>query len=140
MIDKNDVLENGIAIVGISCRFPGARSLREYWDNLCRGKVSVTFPDRETLAEAGVSRELLEDPSYVRAFYGLSDTEMFDAAFFGYAGSEAEKIDPQQRMFLECCWEALEDAGYSPLPGSGLDRKSVGMFGGLTTTSRWLSS
>ena len=130
MIDKNDVLENGIAIVGISCRFPGARSLREYWDNLCRGKVSVTFPDRETLAEAGVSRELLEDPSYVRAFYGLSDTEMFDAAFFGYAGSEAEKIDPQQRMFLECCWEALEDAGYSPLPGSGLDRKSVGMFGG----------
>ena len=130
MIDKNDVLENGIAIVGISCRFPGARSLRQYWDNLCRGKVSVTFPDRETLAEAGVSRELLEDPSYVRAFYGLSDTEMFDAAFFGYAGSEAEKIDPQQRMFLECCWEALEDAGYSPLPGSGLDRKSVGMFGG----------
>lgn len=91
MIDKNDVLENGIAIVGISCRFPGARSLREYWDNLCRGKVSVTFPDRETLAEAGVSRELLEDPSYVRAFYGLSDTEMFDAAFFGYAGSEAER-------------------------------------------------
>ena len=63
MIDKNDVLENGIAIVGISCRFPGARSLREYWDNLCRGKVSVTFPDRETLAEAGVSRELLEDPT-----------------------------------------------------------------------------
>ena len=130
MIDKNDVLENGIAIVGISCRFPGARSLREYWDNLCAGKVSVTFPDRENLIEAGVSRELLDDPSYVRAFYGLRYTEMFDASFFGYAGSEAEKIDPQQRMFLECCWEALEDAGCSPLPGSGLDRKSVGMFGG----------
>ena len=87
------------------------------------------------LAAAGVDHGLLRDPNYVPATYGLGDIDKFDAAFFGYAGSEAEKIDPQQRTFLECAWESLEDAGYTPLPGGGLEGKSVGVFAGSRSSA-----
>ena len=126
----DEALNDAIAVIGMSCRFPGAASLDEYWHNLCSGKVSVSFLGQDELASAGVAADLLSDPSYVPAAYRLRNIDMFDAAFFGYAGSEAETIDPQQRFFLECAWESLEDAGYSPLPGGGLEGKNVGVFGG----------
>ena len=119
-----------IAVIGMSCRFPGAVSVREYWDNLCSGRVSVSFLDEAALAAEGVDRALFRDRNYIRASYFLDNIDLFDAAFFGYAGSEAEKLDPQQRLFLECAWESLEDAGYSPLPGSNLGERSVGVFAG----------
>jgi amino acid adenylation domain-containing protein len=126
----NYMNKEGIAVVGMSCRFPGATSLREYWNNLCRGKVAVTFLSEAELAAEGVNEDLYSDENYIRAAYCLQDIDKFDADFFGYAGSEVEKIDPQQRIFLECAWEALEDAGYSPLAGGSLDDKSVGVFAG----------
>ena len=129
-MDSMNITDEAIAVIGMSCRFPGAPDLDGYWRNLCEGKVSVTFLDRKDLAAAGVDHGLLRDPNYVPAAYGLGDIDKFDAAFFGYAGSEAEKIDPQQRTFLECAWESLEDAGYTPLPGGGLEGKSVGVFAG----------
>ena len=129
-MDISDIKEEGIAVVGMSCRFPGAGNLKEYWANLCQGRVSVAFLDDGELSAEGVADELLHDPSYVKAGYFLEDIDKFDAAFFGYAGSEAAKIDPQQRLFLETCWEALEDAGCSPLPGGRLQGRSVGVFAG----------
>ena len=129
-MDSMNITDEAIAVIGMSCRFPGAPDLDGYWRNLCEGKVSVTFLDRKDLAAAGVDHGLLRDPNYVPAAYSLGDIDKFDAAFFGYAGSEAEKIDPQQRTFLECAWESLEDAGYTPLPGGGLEGKSVGVFAG----------
>ncbi|HVO09715.1 MAG TPA: SDR family NAD(P)-dependent oxidoreductase [Vicinamibacteria bacterium] len=101
-----------IAIVGMAGRFPKARSVAEYWENLRAGRECVTFFTDEELRGSGVSEELLRDPAYVKARAILEDVDLFDAPFFSYTPREAEVMDPQQRLFLETAWEALEDAGY----------------------------
>ncbi len=104
----------GIAIIGLSARLPGASDVEQFWNNLCHGVESVTvFSDDELLA-AGVAPELIRNPNYVKAGVMLDGIEWFDARFFGYTPREAELIDPQHRIFLECAWEALEDSGYAP--------------------------
>ena len=105
---------SGIAIIGMACRLPGAADPREYWRNLCEGIESVTPLTDDQLAAAGVSAELLRDPSYVKAAFILRDIDQFDAAFFEYSPAEARLMDPQQRLLLEVAWEAFEDAGYGP--------------------------
>jgi len=102
----------GIAVVGMAGRFPGADDLGELWRNLCGGVESVRFYSREELAAAGVAPALLDDPRYVRAGAPLRDVRHFDADFFDFSAREAELMDPHHRLFLECCWEALENAGY----------------------------
>ena len=104
----------GIAIVGIAARFPGARDAEELWRNLRDGIETVSFFSEEELAAAGVDPALLADPRYVRAKGSLADADLFDAAFFGFTPREAEAMDPQHRVFLECAWEALEDAACDP--------------------------
>lgn len=104
----------GIAIIGLSCRAPGAASAAEFWKNLCEGTESITFFSDAELAAAGVDPALLANPNYVKAAPMLRDVETFDAAFFGYSPKDAALMDPQQRLFLEVCWEAFEDAGYDP--------------------------
>src|SRR5215210_9512156 len=121
----------GIAIVGLSGRFPGAEDLAELWRNLCGGVESITFYSREELAAAGVDAALLDDPRYVRAGAALRDVQGFDAAFFGFSPREAELMDPQHRVFLECCWEALENAGYDTQAYPG----SIGVFAGMGMSS-----
>nr|ASV47147.1 type I polyketide synthase [uncultured bacterium] len=103
-----------IAVIGLGCRFPDAATPQMYWDNLASGVESIRRLDEATLARSGVRPEEYRDPSYVRASAVLDDIEWFDADFFGYSRREAETIDPQVRVFLECAWEALEDAGYDP--------------------------
>ncbi|HEV7509093.1 MAG TPA: beta-ketoacyl synthase N-terminal-like domain-containing protein [Thermoanaerobaculia bacterium] len=106
--------DNAIAIVGMAGRFPGAPTLERFWENLRDGVESVSFFTDEELLAAGVDPALLADPAYVRAravFDGVAD---FDAAFFGFTPREAEVMDPQHRILLECAWEALEDAGQDP--------------------------
>src|SRR5688572_23208789 len=104
----------GIAIIGMACRFPGADTPAEFWRNLRSGTESITFfPDEELLA-AGVDAALLRSPDYVKASPVLTHVESFDAAFFGYSPKEATIMDPQHRLFLETCWEAFGDAGYDP--------------------------
>ncbi|HZU68588.1 MAG TPA: SDR family NAD(P)-dependent oxidoreductase [Ktedonobacteraceae bacterium] len=116
----------GIAIIGMSGRFPGARDIEQFWHNVASGVKSIrSFSDDELLA-AGVDPELLKLPNYVKAGAVLEDIDLFDAAFFGYAPREAQITDPQQRFFLECAWEALERAGYDPERYRGL----VGVFAG----------
>jgi acyl transferase domain-containing protein/surfactin synthase thioesterase subunit/acyl carrier protein len=108
-----------LAIIGLSCRFPGAATAEEYWKNLCDGVESVTFfSDRELIA-AGVDPALVANPRYVKAAPMLRDVEMFDESFFGYSPKDAALMDPQHRLFLEVCWEAFENAGYDPVAYPG---------------------
>jgi acyl transferase domain-containing protein/acyl-CoA synthetase (AMP-forming)/AMP-acid ligase II/acyl carrier protein len=115
-----------IAVIGIACRFPGAHGPAAFWANLAGGVESIAaLSDAEVIA-AGVDPALVRDPLYVKAAPVLADVEGFDAGFFHYPAREARLIDPQQRVFLETCWEALEDAGYNPLDYPG----KVGLFAG----------
>ncbi|HBL25593.1 MAG TPA: beta-ketoacyl synthase, partial [Acidobacteria bacterium] len=102
-----------IAIIGMAGRFPGAPSLRRFWQNLCDGVESIHFFTDEELIAAGVDPGLLRRPGYVRARPVLDDVDLFDARFFGFSAREAEMLDPQHRLFLETAWQALEDGGYA---------------------------
>ena len=110
--DSED-LSNALAIVGMSGRFPGARTVAEFWRKQLAGVESIAQFRREEL-EVTDAAAVGSDPCYVRARPILDDVDMFDAAFFNVYPKEAELMDPQQRIFLECCWEAIEDAGYDP--------------------------
>ncbi len=116
-----------VAIVGLSGRFPGAPGVEHLWANLRVGISSIARFNDEELAASGVAPELRRDPRYVPAAGVLDGVELFDAGFFGYNPREAELLDPQQRLFLECAWEALEDAGYDSLRVPG----PVGVFASL---------
>lgn len=121
-----DALE-GIAIIGMAGRFPGAKNITQFWQNLCDGVESIsTFTDEE-LAAANIDPALIGNPNYVKAGAILEDVDLFDAAFFGFNPKEAEMTDPQHRLFLECAWEALENAGYD---SQRCDR--VGVYGGAS--------
>lgn len=101
-----------IAIVGMAGRFPGAKHVETFWNNIRDGVESVSSFSDEALQARGVSADVLGDPSYVKAGVVLGGMDQFDARFFGYSPREAEYLDPQQRLFLETAWEALEHAGY----------------------------
>ncbi|HEX5715599.1 MAG TPA: amino acid adenylation domain-containing protein, partial [Thermoanaerobaculia bacterium] len=116
-----------IAIVGMAGRFPGAASVGELWRRLRAGEELISFFSAEELAVAGVDPALLADPAYVRAGGVLAEAELFDAPFFGFSPREAELMDPQHRVFLECAWHALEDAGYD----SQHYRGRVGLYAGV---------
>ncbi|MCW3465925.1 type I polyketide synthase [Chitinophaga nivalis] len=103
-----------IAIVGMACRFPGASDWREYWRNLVAGKESVYFLSDEELASMGVDKEVTERKDFVRAVSYLKDKDHFDAGFFNYTPDEAKFLSPQIKVFHECVWQALEDAGFNP--------------------------
>ena len=109
-----------IAIIGMAGRFPGAGDVGTFWRNLCAGIESIThFAPSELEADDAVAA-VAHQPNYVRARAIIEDADKFDAAFFGIYPKEAELIDPQQRIFLECCWHAFEDSGYDPLVYKGL--------------------
>ena len=103
-----------IAVIGLAGRFPGARNAAEFWRNIADGVESLTQLSDEELLLAGVDRAMLDNPRYVKVASVLEGADLFDAAFFGYSPREAALIDPQGRVFLECAWEGLEDAGYFP--------------------------
>ena len=122
---------SGIAVIGMAGRFPGARNLDEFWRNLCDGVESITFFTDEELEAAGIDEAACSDPCYVRARGVLQEAEVFDAAFFGFSPREAELLDPQQRLFLQCAWHALENAGYDPVRCTSV----VGVYAGLSSSS-----
>ncbi|HBF02232.1 MAG TPA: hypothetical protein DDW77_03640, partial [Verrucomicrobiales bacterium] len=94
-------------------RFPGAKSVTEYWDNLKNSRECLSALDEDYLRRNGVSEEQIKDPDYVKTGGILKDADHFDAQFFGYSPREAKILDPQHRVFLECAWEAMETAGYN---------------------------
>jgi len=115
-----------IAVVGLAGRYPGAQNVAEFWENLRDGVESIsTFSDHE-LEASGIDRQQLLDPNFVRANAMLDNVEMFDAEFFGISDRDAAIMDPQHRIFLECAWEALEDAGYNSDTYEGL----IGVYAG----------
>ena len=118
--------ESDIAIVGMALRAPGARNVREFWDNLENGRSSIRRLSTEELEAAGEPASVYGRPDYVPFTADLPDMEMFDADFFGLSPKEAAIMDPQHRHFLECAWEAMEDAGRPPERMSG----PVGVFAG----------
>lgn len=119
-------VEGCIAIVGMACYFPDARTPDEFWQNLVDGRESVRDYDPASLRAAGVSASDLADPAYVPAGVPLDGFDTFDAAFFGLSPSEAKLMDPQHRKFLECAWSALEDAGHTPASAG----RNIGVFAG----------
>src|SRR3954447_744501 len=120
-----------IAVIGMSGRFPGAPDIGAFWRNLCDGVESVSTFSDEQLRAAGVDAATSSDPAFVNAGAPLDGVDLFDAAFFGYSPREAETIDPQQRLFLECAWEAFEEAGYDPATVDG----RVAVFAGCAIST-----
>lgn len=114
MIRSDEDHHRDIAIIGLQCRFPGAANVDQYWSNLRDGVESIGFFTDEELLRVGVPRDILDNPNFVKASPVLEDVDLFDAAFFGFNPREADVMDPQFRVFLECAWEALEHAGYDP--------------------------
>ncbi len=109
---QEENIPEGVAIIGMVGRFPGAQSVETFWQNICDGTESIIrlAPDEDyTLI---LDPTLRNNPQYVPAGAFLDHIDLFDAAFFGYTPREAQIMDPQHRLFLECAWEALERAGY----------------------------
>ena len=117
-----------IAIIGLAGRFPGANSIKEYWELLKNGKEAITWFSDEELLEAGVEPAFLNDSHYIKSRCIIPDEDKFDAHFFDFFPREVEMMDPQQRLFLETCWQALEEAGYDSERFEGL----IGVFGGVS--------
>ena len=115
-----------IAIIGLFGRFPGATTIDAFWNNLRNGVESISFLTDDELEASGIDAATLRDPRYVKAGGVLEDIDMFDASFFGYSPREAEGMDPQQRLFLEGGWAALENAGYTPECFDG----AIGVYAG----------
>ncbi|MCP4397918.1 MAG: SDR family oxidoreductase [bacterium] len=123
-----------IAVIGMAGVFPGAKDIHAFWENLKNGVESVSFFSDDELLQAGVDPELLHNPNYVKSPGALlEDNARFDASFFGYLPHEAELMDPQIRLFHECTWHVLEDAGYDPqcYPGS------IGLHAGAASSMYW---
>ena len=116
---------NSIAIIGLAGRFPKAKNLEEFWQNLRDGVTGRTEFSRTELADR-VPPDFLENRDYVPASYMLEDVEWFDAHFFNFTPREAEITDPQHRVLLECAWEALETANIVPDRFDG----AIGVFAG----------
>ncbi|NIM18026.1 MAG: acyltransferase domain-containing protein [Candidatus Aminicenantes bacterium] len=122
-----------IAIIGMDGRFPGAKNIDEFWNNLKNGIESISFFSEEELLETDIPPAQLENPDYIKANGFLEGIEYFDSSFFDYTPGEAMLMDPQVRIFHECSWKALEDAGYSPGTYSGI----IGVYGGASPNFHW---
>jgi acyl transferase domain-containing protein/thioesterase domain-containing protein/SAM-dependent methyltransferase/acyl carrier protein len=118
--------DDTVAIIGMAGRFPSATGIDQFWANLRAGVDGISRFSHSELVAAGVDPALARRPDYVPARGLLPGAERFDWSFFGYSPAEAATIDPQQRLFLECASEAIDDAGLDPRRFPGW----VGVFGG----------
>ncbi|MCO4313104.1 type I polyketide synthase [Pectobacterium versatile] len=129
MKEQEQFRDKDIAIVGMSARFPGAEDTAVFWKNLLDGVETISTFSEEELRESGIEEEMIASPNYIRRRGILGNAQHFDAHFFDITPRDAEIMDPQHRVFLECCWHAFEDAGYIPATYPG----KVGIFGGTGT-------
>ena len=127
----NEELE-GIAIIGMAGRFPGAANIEQFWANLVAGRDTIT---RFGGGEVDARNASVDTEDYVAAHGVLEDVAMFDADYFGIAPREAERMDPQHRIFLEACVGALEDAGYG-----GETSAEIGLFAGCSLNTYLLAN
>ncbi|NET07729.1 MAG: SDR family NAD(P)-dependent oxidoreductase [Symploca sp. SIO2B6] len=117
-----------VAVIGISGRFPGSKNIDEFWENLRSGvELTSVFPDAESKDIDIKSNGSNKPNKTIKAGAVLDNVELFDASFFGFNPREAETMDPQHRLFLECAWEVLEDAGYN----SEIEQRPIGVYAGV---------
>ena len=127
--------ESGIAVIGLAGRFPGAEDVAEFWDKLSQGVDCIaTLSDAQL--ELPPDSPLRRNPNLVKKSACVKDADKFDARFFGIFPKEAQVMDPQHRLMLECCWHALEDAGYCP----DAITVPVGVFAGCYMNTYTLAS
>src|ERR1700761_3858258 len=115
---------HAVAIIGLAGRFPGADDLDGFWRNIADGVECLDVPTDADLDSAGVTPDVRSKPNYVRRSTALDGAAYFDANFFGISPRDAQILDPQHRIFLECAWEALEGAGYA----AGTAEQAVGVY------------
>jgi acyl transferase domain-containing protein len=115
-----------IAVVGMSCRFPGANDIESFWRLLVEGQENITFFDDDKIP-VNFDRACRNNKQYIRAKGLLSDTDLFDADFFGLSHQMAEVCDPQIRLFLEHSYKALENSGHVFYPNNDI----VGAYAGM---------
>ena len=134
-MNETEEIQDAIAILGMSCRFPDARNPEEFWRNLAAGHESVRELTDDDLRAAGMDPNIRAQPNYVARAVVLEGVDEFDADFFGFTPRDAEVLDPQQRMFLECAWHALEDAGCDP----SREERPIGVFAGADLSTYMFS-
>ena len=127
-MNKNDTFE--IAVVGMSCRFPGADGYEQFWQNLINGVDSITEIPEDRWDWRDYWGDPKKESNKTNVKWGgfIDDADKFDADFFGISPREAERMDPQHRIMMELSWSCLEDAGYDP---TSLYGRSVGVFVGI---------
>jgi phthiocerol/phenolphthiocerol synthesis type-I polyketide synthase E len=123
-LESAELPAGAIAVVGMAAKLPGADSVSEFWTNLRRGEESIVTLSEEQLAAAGVTPETVANPAYVRRAALVNGIDEFDPEFFGFPPQMARMMDPQHRLFLQCAWHAMEDAGCDP---AGFDG-SIGVY------------
>ncbi|TDQ50263.1 type I polyketide synthase [Actinorugispora endophytica] len=131
MRDHTTDPSTAIAVTGLACRFPGAPDAESFWDLLVNEREGLTRLDDATLDGLGVRPSLRRDPAYVPVAGVIDGQDLFDPEPFGLTDAEAALMDPQQRLFLECAWQALEEAGH----GGGVGAGSVGVFAGAAQSA-----
>lgn len=132
---QNDRTGLEVAVIGTAGRFPGAANVREFWNNIKNGVETITFFNDEELEGAGIEPQTIHSANYVKARGIIKDADCFAAAFFNYTTREADIMNPQIRIFHECSWEALEDAGYAPDTYHGL----IGLYAGAKDNIEWIA-
>jgi acyl transferase domain-containing protein len=127
---------NSIAIIGMSVRFPGANSVTEFWDNLCAGVESIANLSISELNAEGIDSTIYKNSAFVSRAGVIENLELFDAAFFGCTPKEAELMDPQNKILLECAYEAMENAGYTAEAKDG----RIGVYVGVGSSDYYINN
>lgn len=134
---KNNLVNNytglEIAVIGMSGRFPKAGNVNEFWEKLIQGEELITFFSKEELLDKGLDLNQIDKKNFVGAQGIMEGVDNFDAAFFNYLPDEAMFMDPQIRIYHECVWQALEDAGYNVETYKG----RIGLFSGASENLTW---
>jgi acyl transferase domain-containing protein/NADP-dependent 3-hydroxy acid dehydrogenase YdfG/acyl carrier protein len=125
-----------IAIIGMSCRFPGADDLHSFWNNLVNGVESISHFTDDELKQSGIPDSLINNSNYIKAAPILNYPGMFDASFFGFTPMEAKTMDPQHRILLECAFEALDNSGYNPEKFKG----KIGVYTGSAMNTYFMNN
>jgi acyl transferase domain-containing protein len=133
MNKKTQLTGMEIAIIGMHGEFPGAKNIASFWENLREGKETISFFSDEESKQKSFHKDSTSLENHVKAKGEIENVTCFDARFFGYAAAEAKVMHPQTRLFHECCWSALENAGMDP---ERLKEK-VGLFGGSSSSYEW---
>ncbi|WP_039913290.1 non-ribosomal peptide synthetase [Cellvibrio mixtus] len=122
-----------IAIIGMAGRFPAAKNLEQFWENLKAGRECVSFFSAEELLPLGFEQELLDNPDFVAAKAIIDDANAFDHEFFNYHRRDALLMDPQLRVFHEVVYHGLEHSGNNPFT----TQEKIGLFAGASNNPEW---